>query len=187
MMEMERKMPINIPRAAQWARDVASQVLVSDAKVRELNGASGLATDMHGEPAQGLRPGYGRGGAPAAAQAGGALGALARNWWYTNEAKDDAIARRPSGKDNYPHHDKVYHCQGNCEAAKAGPVGSMVAAGASDYFKEAYDMLTGGSIDEADRKANQLGRQIGEAGGQCYEGCQHLDREWVVVPMKRRH
>ena len=187
MMEMEKAMPISIPRAAQWARNVANQVLVSDAKVRELNGASGLATDGYGEPAQGLRAGYDRGGAPAAAQAGTALGALARNWWYTNEAKDDAIARRPSGNGDYPHHDKVYHCQGNCEAAKAGPVGSMVAAGASDYFKEAYDMLAGGSIDEADREANQLGRKVGEAGGQCYEGCQHLDREWVVVPMKRRH
>ena len=35
MLKMEREMAISMPRAAQWARDVANQVLVSDAKVRD--------------------------------------------------------------------------------------------------------------------------------------------------------
>lgn len=189
MMEMERKMAklfdnLGLPPGA-IAR--INRVLDGAAELEGLNGASPFVLDTNGQPVVGMRPGYERGGAPPMTQAGQALGALVRNWWYSNEAKDDAIARRPADEKGFPHHDKVYHCQGNCEAAKAGPVGSMVAAGGSDYLKETYDMLTGGSIDEADRKANQLGRQIGEAGGQCYEGCQHLDREWVVVPMKRRH
>lgn len=189
MMEMERKMAkrfddLGLPG---WVSNRLRRVLGTDAEVQRLNGASGFSIDMFGAPAPGLRRDSGRGASPPAAQAGMAIGALARNWEYTSQAKDDAIARRPSGIDDYLHHDKFYHCQGNCEAAKVGSVGALTAAGASDYGKEFFDRARGGSVDEADREANRHGRKVGEAGGQCYQGCQHLDREWVVVPRRHRH
>lgn len=189
MLEMEESMPKRFDNLGLpgWVRDGLHRVLNTDAEVQRLNGASGFSIDMFGAPAPGLRREAGRGAPPPEAQAGMAIGALARNWDYTRVAKEDAVARRPAGIDDYPHHDKFYHCQGNCEAAKAGPFGALTAAVGSDYGKEFFDQIKGGSIDEADREANRQGRNIGEAGGQCYEGCQHLDREWVVVPRKHRH
>lgn len=177
----------NSPFLAPWVNERLNRVLGGAVELERMNGASPFELDANGQPVVGLRPGYGRGGTPPAGQIGAALGALARNWMYTNAAKDDAIDRRPTNVKRYPDHDKFYHCQGNCEATKAGPFGRVTAAVGSDYAKEVFDLATGGAVDEADRAANRRGREVGLAGGQCYEGCQHLDQEWVVAPQKHRH
>jgi hypothetical protein len=193
IVEMERTMAINIPRAAQWARDVANQVRVSDAKVRELNGASGLATDMHGEPAQGLRAGYGRGGAPAAAQVGTALGTMVYNFQGLRRVgrEMEKQVTEPDEQRAVTGHgpDKYFHCKANCEAAKAGPYGAAAGWALSDGLKEGFDGVVDPiarpfvkeedrskyvGVDPRDLAANAQGRRAGQTGGQCHDSCRAL-------------
>lgn len=191
MMEMERTMAkrfddLGLPG---WVSDGLRRVLGTDAEVQRLNGASGLATDGYGEPAQGLRPGYGRGGMPAAAQLGVAFGALAGNWASVPASKAAVEASRPPTvpETEYSDRDKYFHCRANCQAAQAGPVAEATAGWASDNAKEFIDeYTTKGGAEEADREANRQGRRVGSAGGQCYEGCKDLMKSWVVLPQRYR-
>lgn len=191
MMEMERKMAkrFNSPWLAPWVNEGINRVLSAATDVQEMNGASPFEVDMNGQPVVGLRPGYGRGGAPASVQIGVALGALAKNWMAVPASKAAVEASRPPHvpKDEYSERDKYFHCRGNCEAAQVGPIGDFTAAIASDYGKEFVDEFTTETgAEEADRVANRQGRSVGRSEGQCYEGCKNRMKPWVVMPNEYR-
>ncbi|MDX5392491.1 MAG: hypothetical protein LPJ86_01560 [Caulobacteraceae bacterium] len=195
----------NNPMLAQWVNEGLNRVLGGDAQVQGLNGASGFAIDMFGEPVQGLRPGYGRGGMPPPAQVGGALGTMVNNFRglrHVGPAMEDQITETDPEREKTGHGpDKYFHCKANCEAARLGPYGEAAGWVLSDVLKEGFDGAVDPlgrriardedrhkyfGVDPKDRAANAQGRAIGRSGGQCQEGCKALAGRGAEVPPRYR-
>ena len=83
--------------------------------------------------------------------------------------------------------DKFFHCMANCEAARRGRSGRLVARSISE-LRELYDENIKGdprTACDADRYANDVGRAGGTACKPCSQVCAAFKPSGLVYPIPR--